>query len=324
MTTHLHEKAHYYQKIAQKITEHFPLSSINIDQLASTVTKTEEAITNLFKCDSHKHLELNLKKLGLTRGPTIGTVTDADELKNIICKEIGAHALKLIVCGNKSLEIIPMIFDITDNIGDIACVGLVFNEKKYDVLRLEKINIEQQPASQNLSLPQKQPTDIETHIKATKCRCGENKPDDFEACANTKRYKSRCPCVHQNKACTIKCRCKNCKNEHGTRNYPPHPVKQTIKKRKPRHMTIRKNPVKRGLDYVKNNCVSEKGGKWTDIELCIFYTVYRNEDIKEHMKDLIYLLIQNFCNEKCNLGLTRQDKHLKAKKQHATNRAHTL
>ena len=216
-----------------------------------------------------------------------------------------------------------MIFDITDNIGDIACIGLDFNEKKCDILRLKKINIELQPASQKWSPSQKQPTDIKIHIKATKCRCGENRQDNFEACANTKKYKTRCPCVHQKQACTIKCKCKNCKNEHGSRTYPPHPVEQTKTKRKPRHMTIRKNPVERGLDYVRNNCVSEKG-KWTNIELCIFYTVFKDEGILDEMKDLFFLLVQKFCNENCNLGLTRQDKHLKAKKLHATKRAKTL
>ena len=303
--------------IIKKISEDFPLTSINIDQLASTITEGKGMIIDLFKCTSHKHLDMNMKELGLTRGSIIGTATDHHELMEIICNKF-SDRMVLMVCGNKGQQIIPLILNNDNKIDKkvvIACVGLEFNKNSCNILHLNKVDIELPSSSQKLSPPKKQPTDFKDS-----CRCGENKKGEFQSCTDTTsetKYKSRCPCLVQQKACTDKCKCKKCGNKNGSRTYPP--AGQTKTKRKPRKMTIRKNKIEKGVDYMRNNSISEKCGKWMDIELCIFYTVLKDDGIPSEQKDLFFFFVQDNCNRTCKLNLTRKEKHFNAKKTHAKN-----
>ena len=66
--------------------------------------------------------------------------------------------------------------------------------------------------------------DGKAHLDSISCRCRVNRKKDVQACADSKRYKSRCKCFKNKSSCTIACLCKGCKNPFGER--PSRPVQR--------------------------------------------------------------------------------------------------
>ena len=104
----------------------------------------------------------------------------------------------------------------------------------------------------------------------TSCTCGMSRSKTQLSCANKKdetgkTYRSRCPCLRKNKACTNSCKCKGCGNPHGIRVY-----ESLIERNRQRAPSDLDGERKDGTSYLLSKNEEVAHGKWTDEENFIF------------------------------------------------------
>ena len=113
---------------------------------------------------------------------------------------------------------------------------------------------------------------------APECSCGRrNKGNKSTACTNTEfGYRTRCPCHRAKRACTHRCKCKNCANELGKTEAPDTPKAKRTRAHFPNQSFDLKG--KGGGKFMKEVGETPKLGPWTDFEFLLAASILRELD----------------------------------------------
>ena len=147
---------------------------------------------------------------------------------------------------------------------------------------------------------------------------GRNKTSDNNSCDGSKKTKSRCKCYKDNKGCSDKCKCLNCRNPHGLRVATP--VKKRAKK---------DNLVKYQRESTKAHLQSTGSklpeGSWNEDETLLIIVLMKLKGDDAAFDQCLPKIYQNFrafnqtaefqldIRDKSDLSVNGKVKHLREK-----------